>query len=107
LKYPEIKKKFLRLTTSDIFLNDIFLNFSVKSIELYNFTLTYLANNNDFLSLRELHKELDSTNNISIKTVIDYINFSLQTKILKRVYKYDIKTNKPITSKAKYYFTDN
>jgi predicted AAA+ superfamily ATPase len=74
---------------------------------LYNFTISYIANNNIFLSLRELQKNLDNTNNISLKTTIDYIDFSIQAKILKRVYKYDLKTNKQITSKAKYYFTDN
>jgi predicted AAA+ superfamily ATPase len=69
--------------------------------------MSYLANNNIFLSLRDLQKNLDNVINISLKTTIDYVDFSLQAKILKRVYKFDIKTNKPITSKAKYYFTDN
>lgn len=103
----ELKEKFLKFITSDILLNDIFSNFWVKSIELYNFTISYLAENNIFISLRDLQKNLDSINKISLKTTIDYIDFSIQTKIIKRVYKFDIKTNKPITSKAKYYFTDN
>ena len=102
-----LKEKFLKLTISDIFLNSIFKDFSVKSINLYTFTITFLSKNNIFLSLRDLHKKLDKTNKISLKTTIDYINFSLQSKILKRCYRYDIKNKKEITSKAKYYFTDN
>lgn len=102
-----IKKNYLKNTTSDIFTQEIFNIFSVKNISLYYFTLTYLAYNNTFVSLRELQKNLDSINNISLKTLIDYVNFSMRAKIIKRVYKYDLKKKKEITSKAKYYFTDN
>lgn len=102
-----LKEKVLKLLTNDIFLDSIFKDFSVKSINLYTYTITYLSNNNIFLSLRDLHKLLDKTNKISLKTTIDYIDFSIQSKILKKCYKYDIKNKKEITSKAKYYFTDN
>ena len=107
IENTELKKKFLKLTVSDIFLNDIFKNFWVKNIDLYNCTLSFLAQNSIFVSLRELQKHIDSTNKISIKTTIDYVDFSIQQKILKRVYRYDIKNDKPVTSKVKYYFTDN
>jgi predicted AAA+ superfamily ATPase len=69
--------------------------------------MTYLAHNNTYTSLRDLHKKLDNIQSISLKTVIDYVDFSIQEKILKRVYKYDLKNNKTITSKGKYYFSDN
>ena len=101
------KENILNLMKSDIFLNSIFNNFSVKNINLYNHTLTFLAQNNKYFSLRELQKRIDSELSISLKTTIDYIDFSLQAKIIKRVYKYDLKTNKSISSKAKYYFNDN
>jgi len=107
LEKKELKEKYLKLITNDLFLSDIFKNFWVKSINLYIFTITYLANNNEFFSLRDLQKKLDQIQKISLKTTIDYIDFSQQVKILKRVYKYDIKNNKSITSKAKYYFSDN
>lgn len=103
----ELKEKYLNLTTNDIFLNDIFMNFWVKNIYLYNHTMTYLALNNNFYSLRELQRSINDIKNISLKTLIDYIDFSIQEKIIKRVYKYDIKNNKHIKTKAKYYFTDN
>jgi len=103
----DLKENILKLTVSDINLYSIFKTFSVKSIDLYNFTITYLAKNNTFISLRDLHKKLDNINKISLKTTIDYVDFSLQSKIIKRCYKYDIKNKKEISSKAKYYFTDN
>jgi predicted AAA+ superfamily ATPase len=74
---------------------------------LYIFTITFLSKNNYFYSLRELQKKLNEINKISLKTTIDYIDFSIQSKIIKRCYKYDIKNEKEITSKAKYYFNDN
>jgi predicted AAA+ superfamily ATPase len=70
------------------------------------FTITFIAKNSILFSLRDLHKQLDYINNISLKTTIDYIDFSIQAKIIKRCYKYDIKNNKEISSKAKYYFND-
>lgn len=103
----DVKKKYLNLSVSDIFLNDIFKNYWVKSIELYIFTMKYLANNSIHYSLRELQKKLDYIQKISLKTTIDYIDFSLQEKIIKRSYLYDLKNNKAITTKAKYYFSDN
>lgn len=103
----DLKEKYLKLLVNDIFLNDIFKNYWVKSIDLYKFTITYLAENSFFSSLRELQSKLDNIQGISLKTAIDYIDYSIQEKILKRVYKYDIKTNKANSAKAKYYFADN
>lgn len=97
---------FINMIKNDVFLSDIFYNFSVKNIELYNYTLSFLSKNNTFLSLRELQKNLESHNSISLKTTMDYIDFSLQSKIIRKMYKYDIKWKKTISSKIKYYFTD-
>ncbi len=101
------KKNILKILTNDIFLNSIFKDFSVKSIDLYIFTITFLAKYNSFNSLREIQKELNQINKISLKTVIDYIDFSIQAKIIKKCYKYDLKNSKIINSKIKYYFNDN
>lgn len=103
----ELKEKLLVLLKNDIFLNSIFKNFWVKNIFLYNLTITFLSYSNTFISLRELHKSIENIQSISLKTIIDYIDFSIQEKILKRVYNYDLKLNKVINTKAKYYFSDN
>lgn len=109
LKYKNtiyLQERILTLLKNDIILKDIFISFWVKNFNLYNHTLSYLAKTNKFTSLRDLQKKLNLFQNISIKTTIDYIDFSLQAKIIKRVYNYDIKTEKIISSQAKYYFTD-
>lgn len=92
---------------SDILLNDIFKIYSIKNIYLYNYTITYLSKINIYLSLRDIAKNINNIENISLKTTIDYIEFSLKAKIIKRVYNFDQKTKKEINSKAKYYFSDN
>jgi len=43
---------------------------------------------------------------ITLKTTIDYIDFSIRAKIIKPIYRYDLKKQKVISSRAKYYFTD-
>lgn len=107
INFDELKEKYLNLITSDIILNNIVINYWIKNLYLYNLTITYLSYYNNFISLRELHKKLDNIQNISLKTVIDYIDFSLQEKIIKKMNIYNLKTNKKIKSKVKYYFSNN
>ena len=100
------KEKFLTLFKTDIFFKDIFINSSVKNINLFNYTLSFLAKTNIFFSIKELNKQLNNFSDISLKTNTDYIDFSIRAKILKRIYKYDLKTWNIISSETKYYFTD-
>jgi predicted AAA+ superfamily ATPase len=73
---------------------------------LYNLVIIYIANINYFTSLRELQREIEKEEKISLKTLIDYIDFAIKSKIIKQVYQYDLKKDKVISSKSKYYFTD-
>jgi len=102
----EDRLKILQTTWSDIVLHSIISHFSVKNIEMYLFTLSFISKIYEYVSLREIHKRLSRHIDISLKTLIDYIDFSLQAKIIRKMYKYDIKSEKPITSAIKYYFTD-
>ena len=102
------KKRFLNLNLDQIIYRDIVKSFSVKNINLLTLVLTELSKINTCLSLRELHKTfIWKQMDISLITTIDYINYLLSSKLLKRSYTYDLKLKKEITSKAKYYFTDN
>ncbi len=102
------KDIFLKNLANSVILNDLILGFFVKNINLLNYTITLLSNNNNSVSLRELHKIVKSFNiDISLITLIDYINYLLSSKMIYRSYTFDLKLNKEITSKAKYYFSDN
>lgn len=106
IQHEHFKKKFLNLMVNDIFTKEVFFNFWVKSIDLYKLTMTFLSKNNSHISLRELQKWLSSMKQITLKTTIDYIDFSIRAKIIKPVYRYDFKKHKTISSRVKYYFTD-
>ncbi len=107
LKAIDDKKIWLELIISNLFLKSIFDLKSVKNIKLYYFVITFLAFNNNYLSNRELLKSAQEIETISPKTFYDYIDFSIQEKIIYKVDLYDIKKQKIINGKSKYYFSDN
>ena len=102
------KERFLNLIKNEILLKNIFTDFWVKNLNLYNYTLSFIAKTNISFSVRELYRLLNNNNiKISLPTTIDYISFSISAKLIKGCFTYDLKQNKEISSKAKYYFTDN
>ena len=106
INHNSLKERLLCLIKNDILLKDIYNNNNVKSIDLYNYTISFLAKNNNFYSIKELNKDLNQFIDIPLKTNIDYIELSISSKIIKRSYKYDIKTETSTSSQVKYYFTD-
>lgn len=101
------KKEYINLIKKDIVNKEIFYIKSVKNQFLYNYTISFLSKNEFFYSNRELHREISKNETVTLKTLCDYIDYSIQAKIISKVYKYDIKNNKTITSKARYFFSDN
>ncbi len=92
---------------SNIIAKDIIYAYSIKNSFLYHQTLSFLSSIQWFISLREFGRRLEWNDiSISLITAIDYINFTLNSKLVKRLYRYDLKLWKEITSKAKYYFAD-
>lgn len=90
------------------FINDkICINKWVKNIFLYKYIITFLSLSLFPLSLRELHQNINETENISLKTCIDYIDYSLEEKLLIKVPQFDLKKWSENQSKNQYYFCDN
>ena len=57
--------------------------------------------------MREIHKVLQNQGSkISQITLIEYINYITYSKLIKKIFRYDIKTDNISTWKAKYLFTD-
>ncbi|MDD3302161.1 MAG: AAA family ATPase [Candidatus Gracilibacteria bacterium] len=101
------KNLFLDSIKNKVVLYDIITNYSIKSINLYNYTLTKISLINNNSSIRELHRLLKDDNvDISLITLMDYIDYSVNSKIIKRCFSYDLKLDKSINTKVKYYFTD-
>ncbi|MDD3646318.1 MAG: AAA family ATPase [Candidatus Gracilibacteria bacterium] len=107
LNDTNFKKEYINLIKDNILLNQIFCLKSVKNINLYNLIITKLALLEKDISLREFHRDIEKVNNISLVTMMDYIDFSIQEKIIKRVEFFDFKTNTIKVNKVRYYFCDN
>lgn len=101
------KKEYISLIIDNIFLSKIISLKLVKNIFLYNLILTKISKLTNFISLRELHREIEKNDSIALKTFMDYIDFTIQEKILYKIELYDFKKEKSILNKSKYYFSDN
>lgn len=101
------KKEYISLIVDNIFLSKIITLKLVKNIFLYNLILTKISKLTNFISLRELHREIEKNDNIALKTFMDYIDFTIQEKIIYKIELYDFKKEKSILNKSKYYFGDN
>jgi len=100
-----LKERFLELYKNDIIYN-LVKSFSIKNINLYEYTITYLSLYNDFISLRELHKKINKNLKLALLSCMEYIDYSLRSSIIEKINNYDIKNNKTLVQKAKYFFTD-
>ncbi len=94
------------LKTKNTIFEEIIKIYSLKSFELYNYSLIFLSNFNKIASIREINRKLNKNIKISLFTMMEYIKYSLNALILKQIYVFDFKKNKKIKSKTKYYFSD-
>ncbi|PID86294.1 hypothetical protein CSB08_01380 [Candidatus Gracilibacteria bacterium] len=101
------KEYLLESITNRIILNDIIYAFEVRNIKLFKSFTAVLATNNDYISLRDFQKILKRYNiKTSLATTIDYMEYLISSKIIKKVAKYNVKKGKEILGKNKYFFTD-
>lgn len=101
------KSFLLEALKHDIISRDILEAYTVKNIPLFYKVLGYLAENSEYQSLREIHRNLARHEiDLSLLTMIDYINAALNTDIIHRCYRYDFKNQKTISSKVQYFFGD-
>lgn len=101
------KKIFLRAVTSDILEKEIFIPYNIKNQDNYRRMLVFLAWYDWPLSIREMHRLLQSYDiNISLITLIEYINTAITTQILIKQELYDIKKKSLIHTQSSYQFWD-
>jgi len=106
LNNKALKINLLESQKNQILLNDLIKNYSIKNYNLLSYTITFLSFLNKKISLREIHRELKENIKISLVTLIEYIDFLVNSKLVKKIYSYDFKKQKTIKSKAFYYFSD-
>ncbi len=101
------KKEYIKLIVDNIFLNKIINLKLVKNVFLYRLILTKISKLGNFIFQRELHRNIEETEKIALRTFMDYIDFSIQEKIIYKIELYDFKKEKIILNKYKYFFSDN
>lgn len=101
-------KRFLRETLrNNIIFQDTVETYNIKNAENIEKMLAFLAENNFYMSQREIQRELTNQGiEISLLTLMDYLSACVNSKILQKMSVYDIKKEKEITTRQKYYFTD-
>lgn len=103
----KLKQTVLHSIRNDTLLHEVIQLYTIKNTHALIGVLSYLAQLEEYQSLREIHRNINQRwLDISLLTMIDYINAVLKAKILSRVYLYDIKNTNTIESKAVYYFWD-
>ncbi len=101
------KKLFLDNIKNKIILQDIITNYSIKTINLLYQGISKLALLENSMSIREFHRKIiDEWIEIALATLIDYIDFSVNSRLIKRCTTYDLKSLKAITTRVRYYFAD-
>jgi len=103
----QYKKFLLSALRNDIILRDIVESYNIKNISLFYNVIWYIASMSGYHSLREIHRNLKSHDiDVSLITMIDYINAALNTRFLSKCERFDVKTKNTITSKVQYFFGD-
>lgn len=101
------KSFLLSALRNDIISRDILEAYNIKNISLFYSVIWYIAMTSGYYSLREIHRNLKSHDiDVSLITMIDYINAALNTKFLSKCERFDVKANNSINSKVQYFFGD-
>ncbi|MDQ7023762.1 MAG: hypothetical protein Q9M97_09845 [Candidatus Gracilibacteria bacterium] len=100
------RDEYFKLKTENIILKDIYVKNNLKNYILLNSLLKLLAMTNNLLSAKEI-KEILEHNGIKFShiTIIEYLDYILESGLVKKVFRYDLKTENKSTGKAKYLFS--
>ena len=99
---------YLKDLYASIISRDIFQRFNIQNINLLNSILKYLLlNTSNIFSANSIVKFLKSEGrNVATETVYNYIDNILESLIINKVNRFDIKGKNVLSSLSKYYATD-
>ena len=99
---------YLKDLYASIISRDIFQRFNIQNINLLNSILKYLLlNTSNIFSANSIVKFLKSEGrSVATETVYNYIDNILESLIINKVNRFDIKGKKVLSSLSKYYATD-
>ena len=109
MEAPEDKAEYLTTLFQKVYLSDIVERHNVRSKAGLDELVDVLASSTgSYTSLSKLMKTFKSVKNktLSDKTIKNYIDFLMDSFLISKATRYDIKAKKYIGSPAKYYFED-
>ena len=109
MEAPEDKAEYLTTLFQKVYLSDIVERHHVRSkAELDELVDVLASSTGSYTSLSKLMKTFKSVKNktLSDKTIKNYIDFLMDSFLISKATRYDIKGKKYIGSPAKYYFED-
>lgn len=109
MEAPEDKAEYLTTLFQKVYLSDIVERHNVRSkAELDELVDVLASSTGSYTSLSKLMKTFKSVKNktLSDKTIKNYIDFLMDSFLISKATRYDIKGKKYIGSPAKYYFED-
>ena len=109
MEAPEDKAEYLTTLFQKVYLSDIVERHNVRSkAELDELVDVLASSTGSYTSLSKLMKTFKSVKNktLSDKTIKNYIDYLMDSFLISKATRYDIKGKKYIGSSAKYYFED-
>jgi hypothetical protein len=102
------KRTYVRSVIDEIFEKDIKTRLRVRNVDTFNNVKNFVINNfGSTFSIQSLQKELKKNGTeIKSETLTKYINALVQSKILYRCDRFDMKSKKALSGEKKYYLAD-
>lgn len=98
-------KEYLELISHKLISQEIYIKYKLKNFLLLKQIIYLISKITRLVSVRELHSILEKNNiKISQITLLDYIDYMINSNLIKKVFRYDMKKNNTSTWKAKYLF---
>lgn len=99
------KEEYFKLLSENIILKDIYVKNKLKNYDLLIYIINFLAQESKLISAREMHKILNENwIKVSHITLIEYLGYILNSNLVEKIYRHDLKLKNTSTWKAKYLF---
>lgn len=113
LKYFDLDEnscaKYLQDLYNTVIVKDVIEYNKVRDVDMFNHILTYVFENiGQTFSSRSIQKFLKNENrNISVDTILNYLEYAKSAYIIKKVPRYDVVGKKILSVDEKYFITDH
>lgn len=108
-KTEEQKSEYLKNLFEQTYLKDIIERNNIQRIDVLDALVNILASSiGSLTNPHKLYNTFESNNikDVSVNTITSYINYLLDTFLIEKAERYDVKGKKYISTPSKYYFTD-